>query len=155
MKKERCFMKGRINDKITEIEAYLYDLSNIRPKTLEEYKSNIEKRLACERLCEKIIEACTDLSFLIFKENIAIKDKNVSIPRDDLAVFDILALNKIITLQLAEKLKDAKRMRNVIVHLYGKIDDVKVFHAIDEELEPDINEFLDSIKLILEEEGLK
>ena len=64
-------------------------------------------------------------------------------------IFDILYKNKIISEILTKKLKNAKGMRNFIAHQYGKIDDVLVYHAIFEELEKDINEFLDNIKEVM------
>ncbi|MCH7723429.1 MAG: aminotransferase class I/II-fold pyridoxal phosphate-dependent enzyme [Bacteroidetes bacterium] len=47
---------------------------------------------------------------------------------------------------LEEKLKEAKGMRNIIAHEYGKIDDVLVFEAVTEELIPDVKEFLNSVR---------
>ena len=54
--------------------------------------------------------------------------------------------NKIIPESLCKKLKEAKGMRNIIAHEYGKIDDELVFEAITEQLEKDINEFISLIK---------
>ena len=74
-------MKERIKDKITQIEEYLSDLSESVPETLEEYKINQEKKAACERHFEKIVEATTDLAFLIIKQN------KLKIPEDDVGAF--------------------------------------------------------------------
>ena len=52
----------RIKDKIKEIEGYLSELSEIIPKSFEEYKE-IKNKAACERYFEKIIESVIDLSF--------------------------------------------------------------------------------------------
>jgi len=38
--------------------------------------------------------------------------------------------NKIISAELAQKLKDAKGMRNIISHQYGTINDEIIFEAI-------------------------
>ena len=129
----------RINDKIGEIESYLAELSGIMPKAIKEYREN-KTKAACERYFEKIIEAAVDLAFLI------IKDRKLKIPEEDKEAFDILAGEKIISVQLAEKLKDAKGMRNIIAHEYGSIDDEIVFHSITEELEEDAREFVREIK---------
>ena len=58
----------RIKDKIKEIEEFLSQLKDIVPSNLEEYKADIEKKAACERYVEKVIEAVTDLAFLIIKQ---------------------------------------------------------------------------------------
>lgn len=125
----------RITDKINEIEEFLEQLKQIVPDTLQEYKTNIEKKAACERYAEKIIEAITDLAFL------TIKIRKMRIPEDDADAFNILAENKIISSALSRKMQMAKGMRNIIAHQYGKIDDELVFHALREELEKDVLEF--------------
>jgi len=131
---------SKIKDKIDEIKEYLNELADIVPQNVEEYKSNIEKKAACERYFEKIIEAITDLAFLI------IKNKKLKIPEDDIDAFNILLENGIIDSNLENKLRDAKGMRNIISHQYGKIDDEIVFAAISQELDTDARKFIKSIK---------
>ncbi len=132
----------RINDKIREIEDYLSELEEIMPKSFHEYKTDLKTRAACERYFEKIIEAVIDLAFLI------IKDKGYKIPEEDKDAFDILAQKKIISKELAIKFKEAKGMRNIIAHQYGKTDDELIFQSITQELESDVNELIEFIKHI-------
>ena len=134
----------RINDKISEISQFLEELASLIPSSLEEYKSSIEKKAACERYVEKIVEAMTDLAFLV------IKDKKLRIPEDDIDSFNILFENNIINSYLAARLKNAKGMRNIISHQYGKIDDEIVFESITEELNNDVKEFIEKIKEAIE-----
>ena len=133
-------MKGRIIDKINEIEKYLEELTDVIPNNIDEYINDFKTRAACERYFEKIVEAFVDLTFLIAK------DKDFEIPEDDKKVFDILGKEGIITNELAEKLKDAKGMRNIIAHEYGKVDDSIMFESITEQLENDVKEFINSVK---------
>ena len=130
----------RIRDKIEEIEIYLEEFESIIPETFEEYESDIVKKAACERYAEKIIEAIVDLAFLVIKE------KSFRKPEDDKQTFDILYENKLINLELCNKLKNAKGMRNILAHEYGKIDDEIVFESITNELRKDAKEFLDFIE---------
>ena len=130
----------RIKDKIKEIEEYVDQLKEMVPESLEEYKSNREKKAACERYVEKIVEAVTDLAFLI------IKTKKMRIPEDDADAFTILLENKIIDNGLAMRLKNAKGMRNIISHQYGKVDDEIVFEAITEDIDRDVRIFIDKAK---------
>lgn len=131
---------NRINDKIEEINEYLRELAEIVPTHFEDYKSSNLTRAACERYAEKIIEAVTDLAFLV------IKIKKFEIPEDDTDAFNILLENKLIDNDLAKKLKDAKRMKNIISHLYGKVDDEIVFEAVNEKLEKDVRGFVKKLK---------
>jgi uncharacterized protein YutE (UPF0331/DUF86 family) len=130
---------SRINNKIEEIEKYLQELNEILPQNFEEYISNFEKKAACERYFEKIMEATIDLAFLI------IKNKGLKMPEDEESSFIFLSNEKIISEELARKLKEAKGMRNVIAHEYGRIDDNLVFESLTEQLEKDINEFISMI----------
>jgi len=130
----------RIDEKIAEIELYTSQLKEIVPNNLEYYKNDFKVRAICERLFEKIIEAMVDLAFLVIKEN------KFKIPEEDTEAFDILLKRKVITEGLSKKLKEAKGMRNIIAHEYGKIDDEIVFNSITEELENDVREFIRLIK---------
>src|SRR3989344_8644337 len=133
-------MEKRIKEKI---EEFMGQLKQIAPNSFEEYESNIEKKAACERYVEKIVEALTDLAFLV------IKLKRLKIPEDDIAAFSILSDNKVVNTNLLDKLKMAKGMRNIIAHEYGKIDDNIVFESITEELGKDVREFVESIRKYL------
>ncbi|MBI2670783.1 DUF86 domain-containing protein [Candidatus Woesearchaeota archaeon] len=130
----------RITDKINEINKFLDELKSIVPSSLDDYKNSLEKKAACERYIEKIIEAVTDSVFLI------IKTRKLRLPEDDLDAFDILLENSIIDKEMASKLKNAKGMRNIIAHEYGKIDDEIVFESLTEELETDVRKFIYTIK---------
>lgn len=132
----------RIEDKVKEIEQYLSELEDITPENFELYKDT-KTKAACERYLEKIIEAIIDLSFLI------IKKEGFNIPIEDKEAFDILSKEGFISKELSKKLKEAKGMRNILAHEYGKIDDKIVFTTITEEFKGDVNNFLESIKLKL------
>lgn len=129
-------MNARTNAKAREITQYASELEGILPNTLEEYTASLEKKAACERYVEKIVEAIVDLAFL------TIKDKGLAPPEDDGQAFDILAREGIIPSKLADNLKRAKGMRNVIVHQYGGVNDEMVFDAIRTELIKDAKIFV-------------
>jgi len=130
----------RVDDKIMEIEKYLQELSEIVPGDFEEYRENLEKKAACERYFQKIIEAAIDLTFLVIKEN------KLKTPEENKEALDILSSKEIISNKLSEKLKDTIGMRNFIIHQYEKLNDEIVFEALTEQLERDIKEFISSIK---------
>jgi uncharacterized protein YutE (UPF0331/DUF86 family) len=130
----------RAKDKIAELQNYLTELAEFMPKDFKEYLKDVKTKAACERYFEKIIEAAVDLAFII------IKDKGLKVPEDDKESFDVLANDKMITPDLASRLKDAKGMRNIIAHQYGTVDDEMVFHSITEELVKDVSEFISLCK---------
>jgi len=130
----------RIADKIKEIEAYVAELEQFMPKDYKEYEQDLKTKAACERYFEKIMESVTDLCFLILKDN------GFKVPEEDKQAFSILADEKIISEELAGKLKDAKGMRNILAHQYGQVDDEIVFESITIELVKDVKELLKQTK---------
>lgn len=131
---------SRIKDKINGVHAYLEELSRIVPSEPGEYKSNNLVKAACERYFEKVIEAITDIAFMV------VVKRKLRIPEDDIDAFKILLENKIIDEELYKKLKQAKGMRNILAHQYGTINDEIVFEAITEDLEKDAREFIEKTK---------
>lgn len=81
-------MKGRISDKVDEIERFLDELLEILPIKIESYTKDFRTKAACERYFEKIVEAIVDLAFLV------IKDRGLRTPEEDKEVFDILSEEK-------------------------------------------------------------
>lgn len=134
---------NRINDKVGEIEKYVQELSEIIPANFEEYEHDFKIHAACERYFERIIEAIVDLAFLV------IKKYKLKVPEEDRQSFDILEQEHIISGKLAEKLRDAKGMRNILAHEYGKVNDEIVFESIKDELILDVGEFIKQIKKFL------
>jgi len=130
----------RIEDKIKQVEEYLNELEEIIPLSLEEYLGSLEKRLACERALEKIIESVNDLAILVIKE------KRLKLPNEESKAFSILAEKKFISEDLCEKLRQAIGMRNFLVHQYEKIDDELVFETLSAQIIKDITEFLDILR---------
>ena len=131
---------NRIKDKIKEIETFLDQLKSIVPDSLEIYKADLKEKLACERLVQKIIEALLDLAFL------TIKTKKLELPEDDLDAFALLEGSNILDKNISQKLKDAKGMRNIIIHQYGRIDDELIFNAANEELAEDAEAMITQIQ---------
>ena len=132
-------MEAKIKDKIEEIEELSFELWEITPNDFDEYLRDYKIKAACERYFEKIIGAVVDLAFLIIKEN------RFKIPEEDKQAFDILAEESVISVKLAEKFKDAKGMRNIIAHNYGELDDEIVFDSITQEIQRDVDEFINSL----------
>lgn len=140
--KVRCCMNNRIKDKTEEIEKYVSELDEIIPENYEEYLNDIKSKAACERYAEKIVQAITDLAFLV------IKDRKLISPESDIEAFSILSSNNIISIELADRLQDAKGMRNILAHEYGEVDDEIVFNAISSELREDSKEFVKSVRRV-------
>lgn len=134
----------RIKDKIKDIEKFLDELASIMPDSFDEYVEDYKTKAACERYAEKIIEAIVDLAFIF------IRDKKLKSPEDDQEAFEVLKNEQIISESLANKLKDAKSMRNYLAHKYGEVNDEIVFESLKKELEKDTREFINNITNLIE-----
>lgn len=132
----------RIDDKINEIKKFLEELESSLPASFEEYEKDYKIRAICERYFEKIVKAIIDLAFIVVKE------KGLKQPEHEKQVFDILTDNNIISQELSKRLQDAKGMRNIITHEYGKANDELVFESITKEILRDADKFIDLIKKI-------
>ena len=97
-------MRGRIKDKIEEIEGYLLELEEEVPDTKDNYLANRKTQLICERLFEIITEGFIDLAFIVIKE------RQMDMPVDDEGAFNKLASENLISQELAKKLQEARRM---------------------------------------------
>lgn len=136
-------MENKINDKIIEIDSFLSELSEIVPSNYNQYVSNSRDRAACERFFEKIVEAVVDIGFMI------VKIKKLQIPSSDREVFIILGKNKVIPSGLAIKLSEAKGMRNILAHEYGKVNDQLIYKTLKEEIIPDVKEYLAYLRKVI------
>ena len=131
--------EDRTRKKVIEVEKFLEELEPVIPESLEEYKQDYKTKAICERYFEKIVEAVVDIAFFV------IKNKRLKQPDYEKQVFNILAENSIISLKFSRRLQEAKGMKNIITHEYGRIDDAQVFHSVSEELIPNVQEFIKCI----------
>ena len=53
--------KDRILTKLNELDSYLYELGQVKPQNLDEYKSSILIKRSCERLLQIAIECVIDI----------------------------------------------------------------------------------------------
>ena len=135
--------RGRIFDKIDQLQKFNEELLDLFPSSFNEYSSSKLIKAASERYVEKIVESLIDISFLIARE------RRLRISEQENDIFKLLVNEKIISESLMDKLKDAKGMRNIFAHQYGSVDDEIIFESISEELIDDVNQFIESINLFL------
>lgn len=132
-------LKERIDDKIANIENNLELLKTLDIPEFVQYQKDFKIKAVCERLFERIIEDIISITFLIIRE------RKLKSPENEEHAFIILANNKVINLELANRLKEAKDMRNRIIHNYINIEDSIVYNAIVEELPKDAEEFIKEV----------
>lgn len=137
--------RERIKKRIKEIHHRLQSLKHLE-KENEEIKFLVDETIsaASERHLQIAIQACLDIAdHLIAK-------LSLETPKEDKKeVFPILAQNKIISPDLAAKMKRMAGMRNVLVHNYTEVQRQKVYNAIKKDL-TDIIDFVTQIQKFLD-----
>ncbi|MGM5485235.1 MAG: type VII toxin-antitoxin system HepT family RNase toxin [Nanobdellota archaeon] len=122
-------MKDKILKKLDDMNRYIDELSQLIPGTENEYLESLERRRACEKTMELIIDTMIDISSII------ISSKNMGAPSDEDNIFDKLEKNDVIPKNFAKRLKEIKGFRNILVHRYGEIDDKRAYILFSEEIQ--------------------
>jgi uncharacterized protein YutE (UPF0331/DUF86 family) len=115
------------------------------PSNFEEFvnlglvKDGIYKRI--EYAIENVIDICAMIN----------ADLNLGIPESEDDIISSLVNNGVIEQSLGEDIRQMKRFRNIVVHQYGKIDDVIAYEILTEQLSS-FTRFRDAMNLYLKQE---
>jgi uncharacterized protein YutE (UPF0331/DUF86 family) len=122
-----------IRRKLATIVENLKALEPIANMTKREYIEDFYKRKATERLLQELIEAAIDINTYLIVQT------GHSVPDDYYESFIKVGENKIISLDLAEKLAPSAGLRNRLVHEYNMLEHSMVLDAVKrgEELYPE------------------
>lgn len=110
--------------KLANAKGYLRELEELRPKSLQEHLSNLEKKRAIERQIQLLVEAVVDAGEII------VIDLSKQPPKNRKEVIVKLQELNVISSELAQAMIPAISLRNRIVHEYDIIRDELVFAAI-------------------------
>ena len=114
---------------LNTIREKIEKLNGRRAVTLEKYKGNYDLQKIVERELHEAIQAAIDCSARIIALN------NFRHSDDYVGMFDSLLENKVIPSDLAPKIKDLVRFRNILIHEYFRIDQEKVYKHLHEDPE--------------------
>jgi uncharacterized protein YutE (UPF0331/DUF86 family) len=117
--------RERILAKLDELDTYLRELGSVVPASFNDYLA-VEKRRSCERLLQVSIEAVIDTCALL------VTGLRLGLPADEDDLFEKLAGREVISRPTANLLRRMKRMRNILVHEYGRVDNALVFEAVEQ-----------------------
>jgi uncharacterized protein YutE (UPF0331/DUF86 family) len=114
----------QVEARLQRLEQMLETLEEVRSAGEEAYLADARQRLATERLLQLAIQICIDLGAQVVSEQSAAAPSSYS------EVFKILGDKEVISADVAERLGNAARQRNLLVHLYMEIDDRAVFASL-------------------------
>lgn len=116
--------KERITDLIAEILKAKEQLAKYAAEPAEASLASTEKMNSVKYLFIVGIEACIDIC-----QHVSAKMFQVT-PDSYSGCFDVLSSNKIISDALGKRLAELARFRNILVHLYWKVDDLRVIENL-------------------------
>lgn len=130
--------KDLVEGKIDIIQRNLEFLGEYKHIDEEEFSDSFKDVQAVKYSLLESIEACIDIASHMISAD------NLERPESYTEMFEVLAKKEIIAKKLGEKLADMARFRNILVHGYAKIDNLKVLELVKEDLE-DIEGFVGQI----------
>jgi uncharacterized protein YutE (UPF0331/DUF86 family) len=115
---------SRVESRIQRLEELIERLDEVHHAGEDAYLADEQQRAATERWLQVAVQICIDLGTQLVTE------QSARPPSDYAEVFKILGEKGVIPNELAQRLADAAKQRNLIVHLYMEIDDRSVFASL-------------------------
>lgn len=134
--------KARITELFQEFRKAVGSLRKLQETPLGEFLANFEKQGSAKYFFIVAIEAAIDIC------NHIIAEERLGQPREYAEVFRVMGEAGIFPEDLLGKLEQMAKFRNLLVHLYGKVDDRQVYEILQtrlgdfEQFELAIQEFL-------------
>jgi uncharacterized protein YutE (UPF0331/DUF86 family) len=86
--------------------------------------NDLVKRRACEKTIESAIESMIDAAAII------VSSERLGLPTDEESIFDLLIEHNVIPETVAQKAKELKGFRNILIHRYADVDDELVYQHL-------------------------
>lgn len=141
MRLEREVLEGKL-DIIDRNLRFLEEVKTLSPDQFVESYKDVQ---AAKYSLLEIMEACINIA------NYIISVKGFRRAEEYSDMFKVLKEEGVIRKELATKLEDMARFRNLIVHRYGEIDNRRVLEIIKHNLK-DIKEFEKEIEKFIKKE---
>ncbi len=127
-----------IQKKLDQIRGLLTDLGRLLWLPFGDFAKNIDLIRSAERSFQLMVELASDINNEIALE------RNLPIPDTYRGSFVKLANAGVITMELAERLVEGARLRNVLVHEYSFDEDHRVFYESAKRILPAFQEYADA-----------
>jgi uncharacterized protein YutE (UPF0331/DUF86 family) len=111
--------------RLERLRDLLDRLERVRAGGEDAYLEDPDIRAMSERRLELAIQICIDLGTQLVMETSA------RAPESYADIFQSMAEAKLLPIDLADRLSEAAKQRNLLVHLYMEIDDKLVFASLE------------------------
>ncbi|MCS6859681.1 MAG: DUF86 domain-containing protein [Abditibacteriales bacterium] len=136
--------RQRVEQLIAYIQEMLNRLRVQQGKSFDEFANDFLSVDAALRELQTTLEAVSDIATHV------IAGANLGTPTDRPHAIELLAQHQVLPRELADRIVQAVRMRNILVHFYPHVNLRKVYDAIQHDL-PDIGAFCAEIVKYLDE----
>jgi len=127
-----------LQGKIDLIEEHLALLERLAVKDFEDFVREKRNVLSAKHALQESIEACLDIG------NHIISRKGYRRPDDYKGIFRVLEEEEILKRDLANKLVEMAKFRNLLVHMYEDVENKKLFSILQNNLN-DLKRFIKAI----------
>lgn len=111
--------------RLKRLEKLIEDLDEIRKEGEAAYLTQERLRMAAERELELAVQICIDIGTQLVME------RSVRAPDSYAEVFRSMAEVDLLPADLADRMSEAAKQRNLLVHFYMEIDDGEVFASLE------------------------
>ena len=139
------FNVDRIRQLFGEINSSLHKLNGYAELSEKEFLSNIDKVDSAKYNLIVAIEGAIDIC------NHIVARAGGRAPHDHADCFEILRELKMLSDDFIERLKNMAKFRNLLVHLYWKVDDRKVLRILKKDIQ-DIRKYIKEINKLIAED---
>ena len=119
--------RDRLLARLDAMDGYLAELRAVAPARLSDY-TTIEKRRACERLLQILVEAVVDVCSLL------VSGLRLGLPGEEDDLFQKLLAREVLSEEMTATVRRMNGLRNLLVHEYGRINDEIVFETFTHRL---------------------
>jgi len=137
-------MRQEVIDKLELLEGYIDVLKDLQQYRFEEIEKNYVLRGAVERYLQISLECMLDIGEII------ISMEKIKRPQSYKEIFRTLGENGILPEAFARKIEPAAGFRNVLVHMYAKVEVDKLYENLQNGVE-DMELFIEYIARFLAE----
>jgi len=137
-------MRQEVIDKLELLEGYIAVLKDLQQYSFEEIEKNYVLRGAVERYLQISLECMLDIGETI------ISMEKIKRPQSYKEIFRTLGENGILPEAFARKIEPAAGFRNILVHMYVKVEVDKLYENLQNGVE-DMEVFIEYIARFLAE----
>jgi len=113
---------------LSNLKSYVRELKRLSKLTQDEFLGDPDKLGSAKYHLIIAIECCLDLAHHI------ISSEGLRRPEDFADAFKVLAENEIINQEMLPKLEGMARFRNLLVHIYSRVDNTRVYEVLQSNL---------------------